>query len=87
MSTGAQEISPPANAGFVAGYALIAVAALTPAREAPRWTVRPGGARWGHLLLPYVPVAGTGVLLIVQLARGTQTDSVESSSRPWSSRC
>ncbi|GAB3829194.1 sensor histidine kinase [Dactylosporangium cerinum] len=35
------------------------------------------GTRWGHLLLPYVPVAGTGVLLVVQLVRGVPMDNVE----------
>ncbi|GAA3199720.1 sensor histidine kinase [Dactylosporangium siamense] len=76
VSAGAHGIPPLANAGFVAGYALIAVAALTATGEAPRWTVHPG-VRWGHLLLPYVPVAGTGVLLILQLIRGIPMDSVE----------
>ncbi|GAA0727203.1 sensor histidine kinase [Dactylosporangium roseum] len=78
VAAGAQSMPPLANAGFIAGHALVAVAALTPAptRETPRWAVRPH-ARWGHLLLPYVPVAGTGVLLIVQLVRGIPMDDVE----------
>ncbi|MEV4509118.1 histidine kinase [Dactylosporangium sp. NPDC049525] len=76
VSAGAQGMPPLANAGFVAGHALVAVAALTPTRETPRWAVRQH-ARWGPLLLPYVPVAGTGVLLIVQLVRGIPMDSVE----------
>ncbi|GAA2584963.1 hypothetical protein GCM10010399_13810 [Dactylosporangium fulvum] len=78
VSAGAHSMPLLANAGFVAGHGLIAIAALTPTptREAPRWVVRPH-ARWGHLLLPYVPVAGTGVLLIVQLVRGIRMDSVE----------
>lgn len=76
LSAGAQSMPPLANAGFVAGPALAVVAALTPTRETPRWAVRPD-ARWGHLLLPYVPVAGTGLLFIVQLVRGTAIDRVE----------
>ncbi|WP_432840158.1 sensor histidine kinase [Dactylosporangium sp. CA-092794] len=76
VSVGAQSMPPLADAGFVAGNALVAVAALTPSREAPHWAARPH-ARWGHLLLPYVPVAGTGVLLIVQLARGSPIGGVE----------
>jgi signal transduction histidine kinase len=75
VSTGAQRIPPPADAGFVAGHALIAVAALTPSQEVP-WAIR-RHARWGYLLLPYVPVAGTGVLLLIHLARGIPMDSVE----------
>ncbi|WP_327002263.1 sensor histidine kinase [Dactylosporangium sp. NBC_01737] len=76
VSAGAQSMPPLANAGFVAGHALVAVAALTPAGDTPHWTAHPG-TRWGHLLLPYVPVAGTGVLLLVQLVRGVPMDSVE----------
>ena len=76
VAKGADTISPLANSGFIAGHALIAVAALTPAGEVWHWPVRPH-ARWGHLLLPYVPVAGTSVLLIVQLVRDVPMDSVE----------
>ncbi|HTJ35785.1 MAG TPA: sensor histidine kinase [Dactylosporangium sp.] len=76
LAEGAQSMPPLANAGFVAGPALAVVAALTPTRETPRWAVRPD-TRWGHLLLPYVPVVGTGVLFIVQLARGGPIDGVE----------
>ncbi|GAA2639972.1 EAL domain-containing protein [Dactylosporangium fulvum] len=76
VSKGADNMPPLFNAGFIAGQALVAVAALTPADE--HEPGRPGPhARWGHLLLPYVPVAGTGVLLIVQLVRGIPMDSVE----------
>nr|BFE61263.1 EAL domain-containing protein [Dactylosporangium thailandense] len=76
VSKGADSMPPLADAGFVAGMALVAVAALTPARPD---TARPAArhARWAHLMLPYVPVAGTGVLLIVQLVRGISMDGVE----------
>ncbi|MDG6101392.1 sensor histidine kinase [Dactylosporangium aurantiacum] len=76
VTKGANSMSPLANSGFVAGFALIAVAALTPAREGRRWPACPH-AHWGHLLLPYVPVAGTVVLLVVQLVRDIGMDSVE----------
>ncbi|WP_432970927.1 sensor histidine kinase [Dactylosporangium sp. CA-233914] len=76
LSRGAQSIPPLTHVWLVTGLALIAAAALTPIQETPRWAVRPH-ARWGHLLLPYVPVAGTGVLFIVQLARGIPMDSVQ----------
>ncbi|MGI5186234.1 sensor histidine kinase [Dactylosporangium sp. CA-152071] len=76
VTRGVDSMSPLANSGFVAGHALIAVAALTPVREMPHWPVRPR-ARWGHMMLPYVPVVGTGVLVIVQLARGVVMDGTE----------
>ncbi|MDG6108276.1 sensor histidine kinase [Dactylosporangium aurantiacum] len=72
VSGGARSIPPLATVGYVAGLALVAVAALTPTQEAAR-----PHARWGHLLLPYVPVAGMGVLFIVQRVRGTPLDNVE----------
>ncbi|WP_433060695.1 putative bifunctional diguanylate cyclase/phosphodiesterase [Dactylosporangium sp. CS-033363] len=76
VSKGADSMPPLADAGFTAGMALVAVAALktgadTQARPAAR------RSRWVQLLLPYVPVAGTGVLLIVQLVRGIRMDGVE----------
>jgi diguanylate cyclase (GGDEF)-like protein len=76
VSKGAESMPPLADGGFIAGMALVAVAALTPAREDEPGAPRPHG-RWGHLLLPYVPVAGTGVLFMVQLVRGVPMDSVE----------
>ncbi|MFF5229301.1 sensor histidine kinase [Dactylosporangium sp. NPDC000521] len=76
VARGADSMSPLANSGFVAGHALIAVAALTPVQESPHWPGRPR-ARLGHLMLPYLPVAATGVLLIVQLVKGVVMDSVE----------
>ncbi|WP_426511987.1 putative bifunctional diguanylate cyclase/phosphodiesterase [Dactylosporangium sp. McL0621] len=76
VSKGAESMPPLADAGFVAGMALVAVAALTPAHPA---AARPAArhGRWAHLMLPYLPVAGTGVLLIVQLVRGISMDGVE----------
>ncbi|WP_432841301.1 putative bifunctional diguanylate cyclase/phosphodiesterase [Dactylosporangium sp. CA-092794] len=76
VSKGADSMPPLFDAGFIAGQALVAVAALTPARPAEAPPPR-RNARWAHLLLPYVPVAGTGVLFIGQLMRGVRMDGVE----------
>jgi signal transduction histidine kinase len=71
VAVGAHSVPPVADIGFVAGFALIAVAARTPAGEAPGWTARPT-PRWGRLLLPYFPVAAMAVALAVQRARGIE---------------
>ncbi|MDG6108588.1 EAL domain-containing protein [Dactylosporangium aurantiacum] len=76
VAAGAERMPPLADAGFIAGQALVAVAAATPTREAPPESPRPHH-RWGHLLLPYVPVAGTGVLFMIQLAQGRTMDTFE----------
>ncbi|MFF5225012.1 sensor histidine kinase [Dactylosporangium sp. NPDC000521] len=76
LSRGASSLPPLTHVGLVIGLGLVAVAVLTPTQETPGWAIRPH-ARWGHLLLPYVPVAGTGVLFIVQLVRGIPMDGVE----------
>jgi signal transduction histidine kinase len=76
VSVGAHSVPLVLNAGYIAGLALVAIAALTPTRRTPRWEVRPD-ARWGYLLLPYVPVAGVGVLFIVQWVRGSHSDTVQ----------
>ena len=76
VAAGAERMPPLADAGFIAGQALVAVAAATPTREVPPESPRPHH-RWGHLLLPYVPVAGTGVLFMIQLAQGRTMDTFE----------
>ncbi|MFG2040053.1 sensor histidine kinase [Dactylosporangium sp. NPDC048998] len=76
VSEGAHSIPSPAYAGFVAGLALVAVAALAPARETPG-LARRQDARRGQLLLPYVPVAGMLLLFIVQRVQGIPLDTVE----------
>ncbi|WP_432994561.1 sensor histidine kinase [Dactylosporangium sp. CA-233914] len=75
VSVGAHGIPPLADAGFVAGFCLVALAAGTVAGEPPGWTMRPE-PRWGWLLLPYVPVAAMAVALVVQRARGIAPDGV-----------
>ncbi|WP_327004159.1 EAL domain-containing protein [Dactylosporangium sp. NBC_01737] len=76
VAAGAQSMPPLADAGFIAGQAFVAVAAATPTREVPPGSPRPHH-RWGHLLLPYVPVAGTGVLFMIQLVQGRPMDMFE----------
>ncbi len=76
VAAGADHMPPLADAGFIAGQALVAVAAATPTGEAPPESPRPHH-RWGHLLLPYVPVAGTGVLFMIQLVQGRPMDTFE----------
>ncbi|MEV4134646.1 sensor histidine kinase [Dactylosporangium sp. NPDC049742] len=75
VSEGAHSLPQLTYAGYVAGLALVAVAALAPTWERPGWAVRPD-ARWG-IWLPYLPVAVMGVLFIVQRVRGIPLDTVE----------
>jgi diguanylate cyclase len=76
VASGATSMPALADAGFIIGPPLLALAALTPpVADSPE--VEPAGARWGHLLLPYVPVAATCALIIVQLVAGSALDGVE----------
>ncbi|GAA1525100.1 EAL domain-containing protein [Dactylosporangium maewongense] len=80
VAAGAERMPPLADAGFIAGQAFVAVAALTPTKSAsPDQATATGRPhhRWGHLLLPYVPVAGTGVLFMIQLVQGRPMDAFE----------
>ncbi|OLB76689.1 MAG: hypothetical protein AUI14_17960 [Actinobacteria bacterium 13_2_20CM_2_71_6] len=76
VSIGAPDMPPILNTGFVAGPALIAVAALANAEEGGRRT--PAHARrlgaWTHLLAPYPPVAAAGLVVVLQTARGHGPD-------------
>ncbi len=78
VSSGAQDMPPITNAGFVAGPALIAVAALctVESRSAAAGRAASRAAQWAHLMLPYLPVLATGVLVVVQMARGRAPDPV-----------
>src|SRR2546421_44583 len=72
VSVGAAEMPPILNTGFVAGPALIAVAALTDTEDGDRRIpahARHAGA-WAHLLAPYPPVAAAGLVVLLQTARG-----------------
>jgi diguanylate cyclase (GGDEF)-like protein len=77
VASGAESMPALADAGFVVGPALLALAALTPPATGPEATRDSAGARWGHLLLPYIPVAATCALIVVQVARGLSFDRIE----------
>ncbi|QTR02579.1 GGDEF domain-containing protein, partial [Saccharothrix algeriensis] len=70
---------PLANAGFVIGPVLIALAALVPStpHTAPRRTAR--SRQWAHLLMPYVPLLVCAVLVLRRTATGdlAPLDAVE----------
>jgi diguanylate cyclase (GGDEF)-like protein len=79
ISTGAEEMPPLSNAGFVGGPLLIALAGLATAdattsrRQVP---LRAGAAR-AHLLLPYALVLLTGSVIAIQTLTGAHIDRVE----------
>jgi diguanylate cyclase len=79
VSSGADEMPPLTNAGFIAGPLLIAVAALTTTDGWP--TARHLRQRIvvdrAHLLLPYGLVALTGAVVAGQLALGSRVDPLE----------
>ncbi len=64
VSIQAPEVPPLANAGFVIGPALIALAALAPPTQhtAPSRTTR--SQQWSYLLMPYVPLLVSSVLVL-----------------------
>src|SRR5947199_312298 len=72
VAVGAAEMPPVLNTGFVAGPALIAVAALADTEDGDTRT--PAHARrvgaWIHLLAPYPPVLAAGLVVLLQTARG-----------------
>src|SRR5262249_22470216 len=76
VSVGAAEMPPILNTGFVAGPALIAVAALTDTEDGDRCTPAhaPRMGAWAHLLAPYPPVAAAGLVVLLQTARGHGPD-------------
>jgi diguanylate cyclase (GGDEF)-like protein len=77
VASGADSMPPLADAGFVIGPTLLALAALTPPEEPRARAEQAAGTRWGHLLLPYIPVAATVGLIVVQISRGLHVDRLE----------
>jgi len=92
VASGAARMPPLADAGFIIGPPLLALAAWTvPSPSVPSPSVPPPGSpsfsvpgsqpwsavRWGHLLLPYIPVFLTLVLFVAQMARRTRIDNLE----------
>jgi diguanylate cyclase (GGDEF)-like protein len=79
VSSGADDMPPLTNAGFIAGPLLIAVAARTTAQHhaLPRHARRLTTMDRAHLLLPYVLVGVTGSVVALQSALGDGIDAVE----------
>ncbi|HEX6569499.1 MAG TPA: GGDEF domain-containing protein [Acidimicrobiales bacterium] len=79
VSSGAEEMPPLTNVGFIAGPLLIAVAAVTTSERSPaaRHMRRRVSIDRAHLLLPHALVALTGSVITVQMAVGTKIDPVE----------
>ncbi|WP_426502324.1 sensor histidine kinase [Dactylosporangium sp. McL0621] len=73
VTIGAHGIPPLGDAGFVAGFVLVAIAAWTETKQPQGWTSRPD-PHWGRLLLPYFAVGAMAVALIVQRACGNEPD-------------
>ena len=80
VSSGADDMPPLTNVGFIAGPLLIAVAARTTADDhsVPRHARRLTTTDRAHLLLPYALVGLTGSVAAVQSALGDGVDTVES---------
>jgi diguanylate cyclase (GGDEF)-like protein len=79
VSSGADEMPPATNFGFIAGPLLVAVAALATADGAPR-IGHPRAHRLVeriHLLLPYILVAATGMVVGAQLVLSHNIDTTE----------
>ncbi|WP_238598868.1 GGDEF domain-containing protein [Saccharothrix sp. ALI-22-I] len=65
VSIQAPEVPPLANAGFVIGPALIALAALAPVRSPLSGSGRHRRSwQWAYLLMPYVPLLISSVLVV-----------------------
>jgi diguanylate cyclase (GGDEF)-like protein len=79
VSSGADDMPPLTNAGFIAGPLLIAAAACTKAADhpTPRHARRLTTTDRAHLLLPYALVAVTGSVVAVQSVAGDGIDAVE----------
>lgn len=79
VSSGAQQIPPAANVGFMAGPAMIAVAALTRVGPATGQSTsdRRRTKEWAYLFLPYAPALVAGTLLVGQVVTGRTLDLVE----------
>ncbi|SDP32461.1 diguanylate cyclase (GGDEF) domain-containing protein [Actinopolyspora xinjiangensis] len=79
VSSGAPSMNPLFDAGFVAGPALIALAALAPdhrdtGEERPR---RDRAVDWAHLMLPYLPLMLAAGFTTVKTVLGSGSDDLE----------
>lgn len=64
VGVGAPEVPPMANAGFIAGPAIIALAALYPEAEREPTATSTRAWGWTYLLMPYVPFLLSTVLVL-----------------------
>jgi diguanylate cyclase (GGDEF)-like protein len=78
VSTGAEEMPPLYNLGFLVGPVLLGLGALVPqpARTRSDPQTRRGTER-GLVLLPYLPLSATGLLVTGQLLTRSAIDTVE----------
>ncbi|GIH14106.1 putative bifunctional diguanylate cyclase/phosphodiesterase [Rugosimonospora africana] len=79
VASGADTMPPIANAGFIAGPVLIMLAALTPRGPAGHPPEVPSARRvgWAHLLLPYLPLVGTGAFVLGGALTGRRVGTFE----------
>ncbi|MBB5868236.1 diguanylate cyclase (GGDEF)-like protein [Allocatelliglobosispora scoriae] len=79
VSRGATEMPPIYDIGFIAGPALVAVAAADRGGRAAVAGARPASPTGdlGHLLLPYAPLGAAVALVFTQMIRGQTLDDVE----------
>ena len=78
VSTGAEEMPPLYNLGFLVGPVLLGLGALVPSPQRSRIDpqARRGTDR-GLVLLPYLPLSATGLLVTGQLLTSSRIDTAE----------
>jgi diguanylate cyclase len=77
VSSGAEEMPPLYNIGFVIGPVLLGLSALYPNPPAAAQSAQPRGSERGLVLLPYLPLAATGLLVVGQLITDAEIPRTE----------
>jgi diguanylate cyclase (GGDEF)-like protein len=78
VSQGADEMPPVFDIGFIAGPALVAIAArLNQAWPGVHAKRKMRARELTYLLLPYIPLTATGVLIVIQVTRRGSLDLLE----------
>ncbi|UQU67059.1 EAL domain-containing protein [Couchioplanes caeruleus] len=77
LHLGAGGLTPIESAGYLAGPALLAMAAWSNTGLGETAAPDRADAEWLHLLLPYVPVVATGIVIAVRTGTGGQLTSYE----------
>jgi diguanylate cyclase (GGDEF)-like protein len=79
VASGAENVPPIDNVGFVAGTVLVALAALNYARPGTDTVTRRQGPviEWFHLLMPYICMLVTSILVVAQNLAGLKVDAFE----------